>query len=60
MAKGGALYETFRDNGALWRWRLRDPKGIIVAVSPESYVTREGAEGSRDSMIHWAGLATKN
>jgi uncharacterized protein YegP (UPF0339 family) len=57
VVKEIAHYETYADNGSLWHWRLRSSKGTVVAVSPESYVTRESAEASRDSMIRSAELA---
>ena len=34
---------VYQDFQQLWRWRLRSPSGEVVAISGETYVTREEA-----------------
>ena len=39
-------YEIYQDTQKYWRWRLQATNNAIIAVSSESYATRQGAEHS--------------
>jgi len=32
-----AVFEVYRDSSGLYRWRLRDPSGEVLARSPQAY-----------------------
>lgn len=43
-----AHFEVYKDNSSYYRWRLKGANSEIVAVSSESYTTKQSAINSAD------------
>ena len=52
------LYRIFTDKEGMWRWRLQDAHGKIIALSSKGYVDKAGClrairivQGSKDALV---------
>jgi len=48
-------FEIYKDKSGKFRWRLKHPKGMVIAKSPESYPDKVNAIKNI-----WASLAKTN
>ena len=52
------LFEIYKDHKLEYRWRFKAPNGAIIAVSSESYTTKENCQYSIHLVKSYAAQAT--
>lgn len=55
---GELVFQMFQDAGRVWKWKLVDGRGRVVAQSEVSYATREKALRAIEA-VKSAGLSVK-
>ena len=55
-----AAFESYRDKGGEFRWRLKSGNGQVIATSGEGYTSKQGCQNGIDAVKRDAPGASVN